>query len=688
MKEQPTKDAGRNTTDHHLSRWSSFVRRLMLPVGGSLFRKYVIILVILVSGALLTSILVQLYFSYQENQMALFRLQREKAVAAASSIAQFVYETERQIRWVIPPPGIVDTVTLEQRNRDYNRLLQQVPAVTEISYLDPSGQECLHISRVTMSSVGCKADFSQDPKFREAQSGKVYFGPVYFRNETEPYMPIAIAESGEQSGVVVVEVNLKFAQDVISQIKVGEAGYAYVVGPAGLLIAHPDISLVLRKTDLSALPQVQAARAGSGAQPGKRPVTAVGGAVGDRLQRDEQVGTIARDAQGRQVLTAYEAIDPLGWYVFVEQPLAEAFAPLYDLLLRTGLLLLVGLVVSVAASLLLARSLVTPIRTLQAGAANIGAGALDQRIEVHTGDELEALADDFNRMTEQVADLIHQREVEARVRERLEQEMSVARDVQQTMLPAGVPELPGWQVATYYKPARSVGGDFYDFRPYPDGRLGVIVGDVTGKGVPAAMVMSGIRSIVRAVSDVETAPARVLKQANDLLCDHIPRGMFVTCLYAVLDPASGQLRYANAGHMPPYRLLPSTGSEQAPSTGSRQAPSTGPGQGNGTIGEMAGGGLPLGLTRGVEYDENEVVLTPEERVLFYSDGLVEAHNPQREMLGFDGLQTTLAAAPQRDGAALIEFLLGRLATFTGVNWEQEDDLVLLVLERGTPSRNL
>ncbi|MFQ5340502.1 MAG: response regulator [Anaerolineae bacterium] len=392
MKEQPTKDAGRKTTDRRLSRWSSFVRRLMLPVGGSVFRKYVIILITLVSGALLTSTLVQLYFSYQENQMALFRLQREKAVAAASSIAQFVYETERQIRWVIPPPGIVDTVTLEQRNRDYNRLLQQAPAVTEISYLDPSGQECLHISRVTMSSVGCKADFSQDPKFREAQLGKVYFGPVYFRNESEPYMTLAIAESGQQSGVVVSEVNLKFAQDVISQIKVGEAGYAYVVGPAGLLIAHPDISLVLRKTDLSTLPQVQAA---------------VGGAVGDRPQRDEQVGTIARDEQGRQVLTAHEAIDPLGWYVFVEQPLAEALAPLYDSILRTALLLLVGFAVSVAASLLLARSLVTPIQTLQAGAARIGAGALDQRIEVHTGDELEALADSFNSMAARIKSLVN-----------------------------------------------------------------------------------------------------------------------------------------------------------------------------------------------------------------------------------------------------------------------------------------
>ncbi len=345
---------------------------------GLLFRKYVVLFVALVGGALITSGLVEIYFTYQESKTALVRVQREKAAVAASRIEQFVTEVERQLQWITQSGA--GAVPLEQRRFDVLRLLRHAPAITEVSHLDAAGREQLRVSRLAMDVIGSQADLSREPKFLQARARKVYFSPVYFRKESEPYMTVALAGSGDDAGVTVAEVNLKFIWDVVSQIKIGKAGRAYVVDSRGNLIAHPDISLVLQKTDLSSLPYFRAAATAK----------APGG--------EAETATIARDLQGHQVLTAYAPIAPLGWLVFVDLPLGEAFAPLYASMLRTGALLLVGLALSVAASLVLARRMVTPIQALQTGAAQIGAGALEQRIEVRTGDELEALADEFNRM--------------------------------------------------------------------------------------------------------------------------------------------------------------------------------------------------------------------------------------------------------------------------------------------------
>ncbi len=381
---------------------------------GRLFRKYVLLFVTLVSGALLASGLIEIYFSYQENKTALVRVQREKAEAAAAKIEQFVKEIERQIGWTTQPQWGVRSAALEQRRFDYLRLLRQSPALTELSQLDASGREQLRVSRLAMDVVSSQADFSRDPKFLQASAGKTYFSPVYFRKESEPYMTIAMGSSSGDVGVTVAEVNLKFIWEAVSQIKVGKAGHAYVVDSSDRLIAHPDISLVLKKTDLSALPQVQALRARS-----PSPAEA----------RDE--ATIARDFQGHQVLTASAVIAPLGWLVFVDLPLKEAFAPLYSSIYRTALLLLVGIALSVLASLFLARKMVTPIQALRRGAARIGAGDLGHRLEVRTGDELEALADQFNSMTGQLQESYAnlEQKVEVRTRElseALEQQTATA----------------------------------------------------------------------------------------------------------------------------------------------------------------------------------------------------------------------------------------------------------------------
>jgi signal transduction histidine kinase len=348
---------------------------------GRLFRKYILLFVALVGGTLLANGALELWFSYRENTQALARIQQEKALAAAARIEQFIDEITRQIGWTTRAQW--SRTVLEQRRFEYLQLLRQAPAVTEVSHLDAQGREELRVSRLAMDVIGSGTDFSGDPKFTEARARKTWFSPVYFRKESEPYITVAIAGTGRDSGVTVAEVNLKFIWDVISRIKVGQGGYAYVVDTRGLLIAHPDIGLVLRKTDFSALPQVTNALAGSG-----------NAAAADAI--------VGKDGAGRQVLTAHATIAPLDWAVFVDLPLTEAFAPLYASMQRTAALILLGLLLAVGAGVLLARRMVVPIQALQAGAARIGAGDLDHRIAVKTGDELEALAAQFNSMTAQL----------------------------------------------------------------------------------------------------------------------------------------------------------------------------------------------------------------------------------------------------------------------------------------------
>ena len=380
---------------------------------SGLFLKYAVPLIALTSAGLILSSVVDGYFSYRENKAALSRIQREKAATAAVRIEQFVREIEHQIAWIAHTSWGVGSVPVDQRRLDSLRLLRHVPAITEVSHLDPSGREQLRVSRLAMDVIGSQQDYSQDPKFKEAVARKTYFSPVYFRKESEPYMTIALAGNAEDAGVIAAEANLKFIWDVVSSMRVGQGGYAYVVDGRGRLIAHPDISLVLQKTDLSALPQIRAANT----------VTTAGAGPAEAI--------IGHDRSGHEVLSSYASIDPLGWLVFVDVPVQEAFAPIYASAIRTALLLLSGLIVSIGASLVLVRRMVAPIKTMQTGAARIGAGELEHRIEVKTGDELQALGDEFNRMAgrlqESYAGL--ERKVEERtseLREALEQQTATA----------------------------------------------------------------------------------------------------------------------------------------------------------------------------------------------------------------------------------------------------------------------
>jgi len=253
-------------------------------------------------------------------------------------------------------------------------------------------------------------------------------------------------------------------------------------------------------------------------------------------------------------------------------------------------------------------------------------------------------------------------EQEIRERERVEQELRVARSIQQASLPKDVPEVEGWEISPQYRPAREVGGDFYDFLELPNGRLGLVVGDATGKGVPAALVMASARSMLRALAQAlgSSSPGEVLGRVNDSLVTDIPPNMFVTCFYAILDPESGHLVYANAGHDMPYHRR------------------------DGDAEELRARGMPLGLMPGMSYEEKETVLDAGEAVFFYSDGLVEAHDPKGEMFGFPRLR--MLVAEHGEERSLGEFLLEQLYSFVGAGWEQEDDITLLTLQRSTTRR--
>ena len=269
-----------------------------------------------------------------------------------------------------------------------------------------------------MDVVGSNQDFAQAPAFTEARAHKVWFSPVYFRKEFEPYMTLAMARAGRNAGVTVAEVNLKLIWDVITGLKIGQGGYAYVVDERGKLIAHPDISLVLRDTDFLHLAQVAAALRQGPAAPTASPAV-----------------TVARNSDDRSVLSAHAVIAPLGWLVFVEVPLREAFAPLYGAALRSALLLAFGLGLATLAALFLARRMTGPIRAMQEGAARIGAGDLDGRIDIHTGDELEALAEQFNHMAGDLktsyAELEHKvEERTAELTEALDQQTATAEVLQ------------------------------------------------------------------------------------------------------------------------------------------------------------------------------------------------------------------------------------------------------------------
>jgi len=351
-----------------------------LAYRGGLFRKYVTLFVIIVCVALIVNGIFGIWLFYHEQKQSIVRLQRQQAELATVKISQFIKEIENQLSWTIQLPWSADM--LDELRYDAVRLFRQVPAIRELAQLDSAGREQLRLSRTAVDMVHSQKDFSDDPRFIEALAHKVYYGPVYFRNESEPSMILAMAGSRDDAGVTVAEINLKLIWDIVSHIDVGEHGQAYVIDERARLIAHRDISLVLRNTDFSQLAQVKSARGDFGAS---------------TLQAAD-----GEDILGHPVLAAYAPVASLGWLVFVELPKSEAYAPLNRSILFSILLLVVGFLVAIMFGLHLARRMIDPIRQLRTGAMRIGGGDLSHRISIKTNDELEVLGEQFNSMARQL----------------------------------------------------------------------------------------------------------------------------------------------------------------------------------------------------------------------------------------------------------------------------------------------
>lgn len=593
-----------------------------------LFIKYVVLFVSVVCVALLANGTFNVFFYYREHREALIRIQREQAEAAAARIGQFLKDIESQLGWTTQLPWSMGS--LEQRRLDALRLLRQVPAITELAQLDATGKERLRVSRLAMDVIESGIDFSTAPQFTEAVARKVYYGPVYFRRESEPYITLALAGARRDAGVSVAEVNLKLIWDVVSQLKVGVRGHAYVVDAQGRLIAHPDISLVLRNTDMSQLTQVREAS------------SKTAGATSEAVQ-------VAQNIQGNRVLTAFAPVILLGWRVFVELPIEEAYAPLYAVLQRSALVLLAALAVAGLAGMLLARHMVGPIRALQAGAERIGRGDLAQHIAIKTGDELEALAAQFNdmavRLQESYTDL--ENKVEARTQElraaleqnaqllqevaaqgqqleaanlRMRAELDFAGQMQQMVLPT--PEelaaIDGLDIAAFMEPADEVGGDYYDVL-HTDGVVTIGIGDVTGHGLESGMLMVMTQAAVRALQEIrESDPVRFLDTLNRTLYQNVQRMRSDKNLtLALLTYAQGQLRIS--GQHEEALIVRHGGAIERIATIDL--------------------GFPLGLEADIAafVDHVSVALQPGDGVVLYTDGITEAMDMHYRLYGIDRL---------------------------------------------------
>ncbi|MBI4204362.1 MAG: HAMP domain-containing protein [Betaproteobacteria bacterium] len=380
---------------------SPFNRIFPVRPRGRLVRHYLLASVVLIGGGLIASGSLEVYFRYQESREQLLTLQREITNAAAFKIENFILEIERTIKGVTKSREIALHGLSSGYRFELERLLLITPAITSAVAFDNDGVRRGEASRIDMISRGNKRGAAPPDALVNARHGRSFFGPVYFVRGSEPYMTVAVPierYAGEVIGVLLAEVNLKYVWDVVSAIRVGKAGYAYAVTRAGNLIAHPDMSLVLQGRNLSQLKQVQAAFEPRTAKPAA--------VVTENLRRE-------------RVLSSAALIPALGWAVIIERPLAEAYEPLYATIFRTSGLFMVGLIVALLASLFLANRVVRPLQTLRRGAERIGGGDLGFRLDIKSGDEIEILAGEFNKMTAALQDAYSglERKIEERTHE-------------------------------------------------------------------------------------------------------------------------------------------------------------------------------------------------------------------------------------------------------------------------------
>ena len=383
----------------------------------TLFAKLLLLSATLVLVPLAVYSVVNVWSAYDEQRAALVQVQRSNAQVAAQRITQFVKEIEAQLAWTTLVP--LQPGALEARRLDALRVLRQSPAIVDLALVDGQGRERVSVSRVSLDRLDTGIDRSMERAFVDARRERIHYGPVTFRRETEPFMTLAVAGTRQEFGVAIAEINLKLIRDVVSRIQVGREGRAWVVDRSGRLVAHPDISLVLSNIDLSHR-------------------------VAEIVERADEAATRGRVAssieglQGGRVLASYAQVAPMGWTVVVELPQAEADEPLWRALQRALWIAVAGLALSAVLAVLLARRMVQPIRTLAAGAQRLGAGDLQHRIDVATGDEIEELGRQFNLMAGEIESSYAQ--LEAKVEQRT-RELATANEAKSRFLAAASHDL-------------------------------------------------------------------------------------------------------------------------------------------------------------------------------------------------------------------------------------------------------
>jgi signal transduction histidine kinase/CheY-like chemotaxis protein len=382
--------------------------------------RYAVLVAALLAVALIVSGALAIWSSHRDRQAIAESLQRDKARTAAVAVGRFLEDVQRSLQWATLSVPIAGGASPEQQRLELIKLLRLEPAITTVTLIDAKGAERLQVSRITPDRLASGADWSHHPGFATARAGGTYFSSTYFAAQSEPYLTIAAPAATRDGSVVAAEVNLKFVSTVVSELKIGATGYAYVVDARGRLVSHPDISLVLQMSDMSSLPQVQAA----GATPGV----------------ESAFHTAARDLAGTPVFAAHAAIEPVSWTVFVEQPRAEALAPLAASIVRTALILATALVLALVIGVFAARRMVAPIAALRSGALRFGAGELDHRIDVASGDELQDLAAQFNAMADQLREIYAdlERRVMDRTHELRERNDEITEALEQQTATAGI----------------------------------------------------------------------------------------------------------------------------------------------------------------------------------------------------------------------------------------------------------
>lgn len=351
----------------------------------SIATRYSALVVALLSISLIASGAMQAWSAHRDRHAALERLQREQAKSAAAEVARFIEDILRSLDWATLSVAPSASDDVGRRRLELLKLLRLERAITTATLVDADGREALRVSRIEADRLSSGIDLSREPGVAVARTSRAHFGEVRFVAQTEPYLTVTVPSAARDGSVVIADVNLKFVRTVVSDIKVGESGYAYVVDARGRLVSHPEMSMVLQMTDLSRLPQVQAATAPGAPRQG--------------------FATDANAPDGSAALAAYAKIAPLDWTVFVEQPRAAALAPLTESIARSAWILFIALILAIAAGVLAARRLVAPMGELSRGAQRFGAGDLAHRIEVESGDELQELAAHFNSMGEQLSEM-------------------------------------------------------------------------------------------------------------------------------------------------------------------------------------------------------------------------------------------------------------------------------------------